>query len=155
MALSVSDLQDLTDRIDGRIAHLEGWVLETRFSINIPNWTRQWVRRGVRVYIDDIPELADASGAGKLTEAEVQSLALADSLVRGADTETGDDTYVTVELSATIHVADVERAEQRARLLKRAGLRARPVVGGYRITPEGEESARLRGVDVALWRAPS
>lgn len=154
-SLQIATLVDRMDRMDGRLSNLEGGVLETRFAHNLPNWTRSWVRRGIRVYVDEVPALSDAVAAGKLTERDLDSLALADALVRGADTETGQETFLAVELSHTVRVDDVERADERASILKRAGLRVRPLVGGYRISSEAEELARLREVAVALWRMPA
>ncbi len=51
--------------------------------------------------------------------------------------------------------ADVERADERAKLLARLGLRARPFVAGYRITRAAESMTDDRGVLVSLRRQPA
>ncbi len=51
--------------------------------------------------------------------------------------------------------ADVERADERAKLLARLGLRARPFVAGYRITQAAESMTDDRGVLVSLRRQPA
>lgn len=154
-SIQISMLVDRMDKLDGRVSNLEGGVLETRFAQNLPNWTRKWIRRGVRVYVDELPALSQAVADGSLREEDLDSVALLDALVRGSDTETGEETYLAVELSHTVNVDDVERSDTRASLLRNAGLRVRPLVGGYRISSAAEELATLRNVEVALWRMPA
>ena len=83
-----------------------------------------------------------------LTEDEVVELTRVDVIVRGrprahpADAEV----WLAVEVSATVDRYDVERAQRRAAILRRAGYHAMPVVAGETVTRGGEESARAGNV---------
>jgi hypothetical protein len=72
-----------------------------------------------------------------------------DLMVVGLDRETPGrpETYFAVEISRTLEAEDVERAEDRARILTKLGLRSRAAVGGKFATPKLLEFARSRGVD--------
>ena len=143
------------DRMDGRMGNIEGQLLETRFEQNLPHWVRQFVRKASRVHADDLGQIELAVANGVLSEADADNLAALDSLVRGIARDDGEETYLAVELSFTINAEDVERADSRATMLKRAGLRARPFVGGYRISPAAEGMLDERGVLVSLRRVPA
>lgn len=75
--------------------------------------------------------------------------------MRGFEPGSGDESYLAVELSHTINAEDVERADDRARLLGLLGLKARTFVGGYRITQAAESMSDGRGVLVTLRRLPA
>ncbi|MGB4863659.1 MAG: hypothetical protein WBO97_14475 [Tepidiformaceae bacterium] len=91
----------------------------------MPNWVRHYLKRPARVFMDDIPGLEDAMADGVITEADVDHLAALDSIIRGMDRASGDESYLAVELSHTVNAEDVERADERAKLLARLRLRAR------------------------------
>lgn len=58
------------------------------------------------------------------------------------------ESLLTVEISSVVDRGDVERAEQRATALRRAGYRVVPVVAGERLTQGVEEESRERRVVV-------
>ena len=153
--VTVAGILARMDRMDGRMGNIEGQLLETRFEQNLPNWVRNFVRKPTRVHADDVAQIEQAVADGTLTESDADHLAALDSLIRGLGLEDGEETYLAVELSFTVNAEDVERAESRANMLKRAGLRARPFVGGYRISPAAESMLEERGVLVSLRRAPA
>ena len=155
LSVTVANNLARTDKIDGRMGNIEGQLLESLFDHNIPNWVRRFVRKPTRVYSDDLAQVEQAVASGTLTEGDADNLAALDALVRGIDRADGEETYLAVELSFTVNAEDVERADNRATLLKRAGLRARPFVGGYRISPAAEGMLDERGVLVSLRRVPA
>ncbi len=155
MNQTVANILARMDRMDGRMSNIEGELLESKFDRNMPNWVRDYVRRPMRLFVDEIDEISEALGNGVLSESDVARLASLDSLVRGVDTRDGSQSYLAVELSHTINAEDVERADTRAKLLNRAGLAARAFVGGYRVTSAAESMIEERGVLVTLHRPPA
>lgn len=148
-------LNERVDAVERRLDSVEGELLEIKFHLDMPSWVRHYLKQPSLMFVDDIPGLEDAVAEGLLTEADVDHLAALDSIVRGMDRASGDESYLAVELSHTVNAEDVERADERARLLARIGLRARPFVAGYRITQAAESMTDDRGVLVSLRRQPA
>ncbi len=155
LTLAVQGIAQRMDKMDGRMGNIEGELLETRFDRNMPQWVLDYVRRPVRIYVDDLDAISSAVSSGLLTQAERRDIAMLDSMVRGSDVADGDDTVLAVELSATIDSGDIERAEQRANLLNKTGVRARALVCGYGITQAAESMADDRAVFVSIRRRPA
>jgi hypothetical protein len=85
----------------------------------------------------------------------------ADLLWRGELWDTGEEVVLVLEASWMVHASDVERAVQRAEVLRRAGLKALPVTAGEE-WPEQVEALALQErvvitrngrVDDASWQA--
>jgi len=87
--------------------------------------------------------LRAAQQAGRVSAEEYQSVLNADLLWSGRLWETGEEVILVVEASWTVHESDVERAVQRAEVLRRAGLKALPVTAGEE-WPEQVEALALR-----------
>lgn len=85
-------------------------------------------------------------GAGRLTEAERDSVLLADLVLTGRRREDDAEVYLLAEISAGIHQDDVERAADRAAALQRLGRPVFPIVAGQQIHAEVATLARKRGV---------
>ena len=133
----------LTQRVDSLAAdvaelkqfHLEASYRERAPAIfGSPQFRR--VRVLSRVDIDDL--LASAVDAGQMSWDEFKSVMEADLIVRGR-TPHIDQLYLVVEISWGIGSTDVERAIERAAVLRRAGFHARPAVAGRRLTPDAEQ----------------
>jgi len=56
------------------------------------------------------------------------------------------DVWLAVEISATVDTKDVERAVERAAMLRKAGYAAIPAVAGREATFIAEEAAHVQGV---------
>jgi len=67
--------------------------------------------------------------------------------------DTREPGYLAVEVSRTVNIDDVERARERAEILRKAGIAARGAVGGRKITHEAQQTADETGVIVAILRA--
>jgi hypothetical protein len=108
-----------------------------------------------------IQHLRAAQQASRLSAEEYQSVLEADLLWSGKLWETGEEVILVLEASWTVHTSDVERAVQRAEVLRRAGLRALPVTAGEEWTEQVEALAlrervvitRDGRVDDASWQA--
>jgi len=108
-----------------------------------------------------IRRLRAAQQANRLSAEEYQSVLDADLLWSGKLWETGEEVILVLEASWKVHENDVERAVQRAEVLRRAGLKALPVTAGEE-WPEQVEALALREravitrdgrVDDASWQA--
>jgi rubrerythrin len=108
-----------------------------------------------------IQHLRAAQQASRLSAEEYQSVLEADLLWSGKLWETGEEVILVLEASWTVHTSDVERAVQRAEVLRRAGLRALPVTAGEEWTEQVEALAlrervvitRDGRVDDVSWQA--
>lgn len=100
----------------------------------------------------DLELVEEAQNSGLLTQDEFRALLAADLILVGGDrSEPGyPETVVAVEVSRTIDDSDLDRAERRAALLRKAGLRARPAVGGKVASDRVQQAARDRNVIVRL-----
>lgn len=94
----------------------------------------------------------DAEDAGTLSAFEARQLRALDVIIQGFDKrEAGyPETIFAVEVSRTLDETDLDRAENRAALLARAGYRAFPAVGGKFAPPRVMDLARERGILLRL-----
>ena len=105
--------------------------------------------------------LRAAQQANRVSAEEYQSVLNADLLWSGELWDTGEEVILVLEASWKVHENDVERAVQRAEVLRRAGLKALPVTAGEE-WPQQVEALALRErvvvtrngrVDDASWQA--
>lgn len=125
LALLTQTVQGLTNEM----AEARGILLEMKYRNKATSYFGGWMRRPRLVDVSDIWDELE----GKLSIDEMRYLAAADLLVRGQlhPQNGGGDVWVAVEVSNVIDARDVERAIERAALLRKAGLRAVPVVAGH------------------------
>ena len=90
-----------------------------------------------------IRHLRAAQQASRLSAEEYQSVLNADLLWSGKLWDTGEEVVLVLEASWKVHENDVERAVQRAEVLRRAGLKALPVTAGEE-WPQQVEALALR-----------
>jgi hypothetical protein len=94
-----------------------------------------------------------------LTPGEFRDLLRLDLLLSGHPRHESPaiEVWLAVEISVVVDQGDIDRAERRAKLLKRAGYRALPVAAGEGATLGAEESARIQKVallrdgNVSFW----
>jgi len=122
------------------VADLRGWQLELRYQERAGAYFGPLLRR-LRVLAPH--ELEDDLEA-QLSAAEFEDLLQLDLLVSGHPRRQPEAprVWLAVEASAVIDRNDVDRAQRRGALLRRAGYRAIPTVAGERITAGAEEAAR-------------
>lgn len=140
------------NRMDGRMGNIEGDLLELRYSDNLRNWFRPHLLKPQRLYIDDLQELLEAQATGQVSEDEVDRVARTDLIVRGTQRGGAEQLLLAVEVSTTINPDDVVRADHAALVLRRAGYRAKALVGGYRATEDALEKAKELDVLIDLRR---
>ncbi len=106
-------------------------------------------------------QLRAAQEAGRVSAEEYQSVLDADLLWGGKLWDTGEEVILVLEASWKVHEDDVERAAQRAGVLRRIGLKALPVAAGKEWPKQVEERAlrervvitRDGRVDDTSWQA--
>jgi prefoldin subunit 5 len=134
-------------RIEDRLGQLIGWRLEEEYAKHAYAYFGTYLRKIRRADMEEIFEKATQ----KLSITEVKDLSRADLILQGqlrfADQR---EVYLVMEVAATLDVNDVTRASRTADLLSRAGFPCIPVVGGEKMAPAVEDSARELDVAIAL-----
>jgi len=153
---NIDSLASTVQLLTNQWADESGALYEIRFERKIPSLFGPWLRKPRVVTLNEIDAFEDAVDDRTLSLSEVQAMRALDLMVVGLDRETPGrpETYFAVEISRTLEAEDVERAEDRARILTKLGLRSRAAVGGKFATPKLLEFARSRGVEVRLLDSP-
>ncbi|GIV83311.1 MAG: hypothetical protein KatS3mg052_0318 [Candidatus Roseilinea sp.] len=140
--------EETVRRLVNQMAEVRGDLLEMKFRDKAHAYFGRWLRRArVVPFIELEEQLED-----KLTDDEMLELSLTDVLVCGRPrlVAGADEVWLAVEVSSVVDANDVSRAQRRAALLRRAGLRAVPVAVGARIIPQARSLAET--LNVALMR---
>ncbi len=133
-------------RLEIRVDRMDGELLEIRYERRATAYFGRVLRR---VRVVEVPELLDTLEA-RLTPEEVDEVLNLDLLVVGRPrqpaTPEGPEVWLAVEISATVDMEDVERAVERAIMLRKAGYAAIPAVAGREATSIAERAAQEQGV---------
>ncbi|MGC9084040.1 MAG: hypothetical protein ACP5ME_12805 [Anaerolineae bacterium] len=134
-------------RLEIRVDRMDGELLEIRYERRATSYFGRVLRR---VRVVEVPELLDTLEA-RLTPEEVDEVLNLDLLVAGRPRRPGEmpeerEVWLAVEISATVDTEDVERALERAALLRKAGYFAIPAVAGREATSIAETAAQEQGV---------
>ena len=147
------------DRMDERLGHvdargrrttdslavLKGSSMEERYRGRAVAYFSELVAEPVAFTTAEFDAFTGAElAAGRLLPAEARRLGRADLLVRGS--VAGEPKYLVVEVSWALNEEGVERAADRAGLLRKAGYDAQGVVAGWRIQPAALQLAERIGV---------
>ncbi len=139
-------------RMQSDLAELKGESLQRRYL------DRAWAYFGhlLRRIQVQLPKALDADMEERLeahlTPEELTELFRVDALVAGQPRQRRDipELWLVVEVSSVVDKYDVERALQRAELLRKAGYTALPAVAGERLTKGAEAAAATHMVTVLL-----
>jgi uncharacterized protein YoxC len=127
-------------RAESDIAQLRGEVLEIRYQQRAPALFGYYVRRprvlNVGHFLDDLREAGH-----EFTRDEWIQLSAIDVLLSARHPQTREPLYFVVEVSRMIYPDDVQRAIERAQMLRQRGLNTYAAVAGEGITPEARELA--------------
>lgn len=153
LTAAVEQLVAVTQLHTDQVGALRGDILELRYWRNparlIPHAR---LRRPRPVDLAELTLLDDAEEQGIVTPAEAEAVSKVDLVVQGREGR-GDaaaEALVVVEISRTIRQADIERALQRAAILRKAGYNAYPAVAGQLVRDEDRERAEASGVEVYI-----
>jgi len=117
-----------------------GYLMAEHYRIKPYAYLGRVLRRARTVTFEELEDILEH----QLTDDDVSELMRLDVLVRGRPKTHPEvpEVWVAIEVSATVDRYDVERAQRRAALLRRAGYRTIAAVAGETATLGGEESAR-------------
>jgi vacuolar-type H+-ATPase subunit I/STV1 len=135
-------------RMDDRLGSVLGYVLESRYREKAVAYFGGLLR-SLRVV--ELHTMADDLET-KLGPSELREVLHLDVLLRGQTRppDEAQEVWLAVEVSSVVDLNDVNRAERRAELLRKAGYRAVPVAGGEDATVGAQELARDRKVVLIL-----
>jgi hypothetical protein len=136
MATALERLTIRTDDVVGR-------TFELQFRDRLTAYLGRFLRRGRLVPNDRLLDQIEPH----LTEREIDDVLRADVIASGL--VNGDETHLVVEVSWTGDIDDIVRADERAKLLRRAGLAAIPLVACNAISPESTAFAKMH--EVRIW----
>ncbi len=108
-------------RMDGRLGRLEGWRYEISYRENLASHLVRRFRRPKLLIAGNVQRLVDALDNGELTDEESIKVMAVDVLAAANDKSQPEqpESYVAIELSQVIDNSDVERAHERASILRR------------------------------------
>ncbi len=141
-------IQALAQRVDNLSGQVRGWVHEDRYRTRPRRYRRLLLDPHILSTEAREALLRQAEAAGRLTPEEAAELEDADVLVQGRSRATGGEAFLVVEVSAKVDTDDVERAVERAEILRKARPEAEviPVAAGPEIHPLAARAARDQGV---------
>lgn len=132
-------------RLENDVGELRGSTWETRFRIDPDFWFSELIAAPVALSGRHVAEMLHHHVAeGRLTPAEAAHIRRTDIVIEGV--EAGEPAYLIVEVSRTVSTYDVQRAADRAILLRKAAPRVRAVAAGKFIRSDAVELAERRGV---------
>ncbi len=144
----VQDLVKSQQQIVNTMSGMKGRLLEQSYRERAVAYFGHLLRRPQVVSINDVWEMLES----RLSRLEFNDVLALDLIVRGHPREQPDlgDVWLAVEVSAVIDQGDVERAQRRASLLRKAGLRAVPLVAGEALTQGATDLVRETPVVLLL-----
>ncbi len=154
LTLQLAALTERVDKIDMRLRRVEIRLdkvvddhLEARYGRNAHSFVGRLLRN---LKVLDSQELEERYLEAYLTDDELVDASLLDLRLGGRLRHHPDapEVWLAVEVSAIVDLNDVERAQRRAALLRKAGLRAIPTVAGEEITEDAEAAAVASAVFV-------
>jgi hypothetical protein len=136
------------DKLEHDVGDLKGLSLEQFYRDKAPSIFGRYVQRGRFMTDQVIKQLHDAESKKIITETELDHVMEADLLWGGRLWNTEDETQIVLVVEASWLVAetDVERAVNRANILRKIGLNALAVVAGREWKDDMAEMARNAGV---------
>ena len=137
LTVSVQDLVKSQQQIVNTMGGMKGRLLEMTYRERAVAYFGRLLRRPRVVSMNDLWETLE----NRLSKLELDDLLALDLLVQGRPREQADldDVWLAVEVSSVVDQGDVERALRRAGLLRKAGLRAVPLVAGETLTQGAAE----------------
>ena len=140
----VQVLVEAQHRTTDTVGGLKGLVLELTYHEKAGAYFGPLLRRLRVVEPHTLEDTLEAS----LTPGEFRDLLRLDLLLSGRPRRRPEapEVWLAVEISSVVDQDDVDRAERRAGLLRKAGYQALPVAAGEHMTRGAEESARIQKV---------
>ena len=158
------------NKADIRFQNLENWVHGLRgrdLEKSVPQkigghlYTKMNLRNPImllspldKMHKSIMSALYKAGDSGLLTEAECTRILKTDLILKAFAAD-GKETWLALEISATINDDDIERVLESVDILRRLmGIQAVAAVGGYTISDPQAERAKNSGVEVFIFKSP-
>ena len=140
------------NRIERHLADLRGSAAETKWREHAPGRFGQRLRKLRVVQPRDLVLFEDADQADVITPEQALAVRKTDLLIEGVEGRGAAQrpALLVVEISVGIEKHDIDRAVQRAEILRTVGYNAHAVVAGNRIAELTEQYAARIGVEVVL-----
>ncbi len=135
---TVEQLLEWSRYAERDIGRLKGISLELQYYNRAPALFGYYVKRPRVVNVGHLLDELREQGH-TFTEEEWNNLAAIDVLLSARHPKTDEKIYLAIEVSWMLYPDDVERAYQRAELLRARGLSVYPAVAGEGITPDARE----------------
>lgn len=153
LTAAVQALVDHSVRVDIDLGELKGDTLQLWYAAHPQVLAQRRRLRKLWLPLVLNLDLVDAAiESGRLSQEQVDSLYNLDLMIGGREGTGADarDAFLVVEVSNTIDAHDLERAGERADLLRSLGYAAYPVVAGRQIASRTQQTADKLGIDVHL-----
>lgn len=146
----VGELTKAVRAMQPRLAKADGWQLEQRYVERAPSYFGRWLRQVEVLWPGRLDRNLEKALDANLTVDEKDEVLLLDAILRGKAPSLAlqDEIYVALEASVTINQHDVERANERAKLLRRIGVRVVAVVAGETLEADAEAAAQTTAVAI-------
>ena len=141
-------LRNLIRRFDSELGSVKGMTLEMLYRDNATTILGKHFRN-LRL-VDRGQYLQEMLDQHPITDSEWKQLVSTDVMIQGVHRLTGKEYLMVWEVSWVIDDHDVERAADRAEILRHWQANALPVVAGKVITASAHQAAQERGVLVVL-----
>ncbi|OQY48752.1 MAG: hypothetical protein B6242_01695 [Anaerolineaceae bacterium 4572_78] len=136
LEIRMDRMESKMDRMNGTLGQLKGLTYErTVFDKSVSIFGR-FLRKGhdARSKVGDC--LQDAEDNGQITELEHDQVLACDLLWGGKSKKTGEDIILVLEVSWWIESHDIQRAVERAKVLRQIKLNALPAIVGVEWSQE-------------------
>lgn len=146
LVLQVQNLAEAQQQTTDRLGQVVGDLLELRYREHAAGYFGRYLRRARAVSPVELEERLEQT----LSHDELMEVLRLDLLVNGRlrDRPDAPEVWLAVEVAAVLDEADVERAQRRAALLRKADYWAIPVVAGEGVNPGA--TALLQDASVVL-----
>ena len=123
------------------LSRLKGQGLERQYAQKAASYLGRWLRRIRVVWPGALDAATESQWETRLTLDELQELLRLDVVITGTTRPpaASREVWLAMEVSSVIDRNDVERAQRRAGLLRKAGYLAAPVVAGETLTQGAAE----------------
>jgi hypothetical protein len=148
-------------RIREEIRDMKGEAREIYYRHRATGIFGRWLREGHDATSEVADQLQAGLQEGRISDWEYTQVLASDLLWGGKLRSTGEAVVLVMEASWWVAASDVERAEERAEMLRQVGLKALPVTAGKEWPAEVETLAHAKKVvivqdgslDSASWQA--
>jgi archaellum component FlaC len=141
----MGQVKEKVSKVGKRVDPLAGWYLEERYRRHAYAYFGRFLKQIRVVAMEEI----EKRFGQVLTDADLQDLYNLDIIIQGSlPNAQNEEVFLAVEVSTEIEKRDVDRAVRRAAILRDAGVRCLPVVGGERIGNRAEKAVKAQQVIV-------